>query len=115
MAAGIFVDKMKRFSLKRRFDEDDFENGLEAFFPLVNEGIDEVASALSEFLITFVNQQAKRENKQPNKDHLHLKIFWLAGYDTWYTEEFKERMRINCETFDFILERIAHLIHKEPT
>ena len=24
-------------------------------------------------------------------------------------------MRINCETFDFIFERIANLIHKEPT
>ena len=24
-------------------------------------------------------------------------------------------MSINRETFDFILERIAHLIHKEPT
>ena len=24
-------------------------------------------------------------------------------------------MRINRETFDFILERIAHLIHKKPT
>ena len=24
-------------------------------------------------------------------------------------------MRINRETFDFVLERIAHLLHKEPT
>ena len=46
---------------------------------------------------------------------MHLKIFWLAGYDTWSAEELKERMRINRETFDFILKRIAHLIHKELT
>ena len=75
MAARIFVDKMKRFSLKRRLGENDFENDLEAFFPPVNEGVDEVASALSEPLITFVNQQTKWKNKQPNKDRLHLKIF----------------------------------------
>ena len=61
MAARIFVDKMKRFSLKRRLDENDFENDLEAFFPPVNEGVDEVASSLSESLMTFVNQQAKRK------------------------------------------------------
>ena len=57
MAARVFVDKMKLFSLKRRLGEDDFEeNDLEAFFPPVNEGVDEVASALSEPLITFINQ-----------------------------------------------------------
>ena len=82
MAARIFVDKMKRFSLIRRLDEDNFENDLEAFFPPVNQGVDEIASFLSESLITFFNQQTKRKNKQPNKDRLMLafKIFlvnWL--------------------------------------
>ena len=47
MAARIFVDKMKRFCLKRSLHEDYFETDLKAFFPPVNEGIDEVASALS--------------------------------------------------------------------
>ena len=70
MEVRIFVDKMKRFSLKRRLDEDHFENDLETFFPLINEGVEEVASALSESLITIVNQQAKWKNKQPNKDRL---------------------------------------------
>ena len=115
MVARIFVDKLKRFSLKGRLDEDDFENDLEAFFLPVNENVDKVASALSQSLITFVNQQTKRKNKQPNEDRLHLKKFWLAGYDNWSAEEFKERMRINRETLDFILEQITHLIHKEPT
>ena len=61
----------------------------------------------------LINKQKPR-NKQPNKDRLHLNFFWLAG---WYLvpEEFKERMRINRETFDFILEWIAQLIHKDPT
>ena len=52
---------------------------------------------------------------QPNKDRMHLKNVWLAGYSTWSDEKFKEQMRINRETFDFIIERIAHLTHKEPT
>ena len=46
-------------------------------------------------LITIVNQQAKRKNKQINKDQLHLTIFWLDDHDTWSDEELKERMRIN--------------------
>ena len=41
---------MKRFSLKRRRDKDDFENDLETLFSPVNESVDEVASAMSEFL-----------------------------------------------------------------
>ena len=49
---------MKGFSLKRRHEEDDFENDLEVFFLPVNDGINEVASTFSESLITIVNQQA---------------------------------------------------------
>ena len=48
MGARFFVDKMERFSLKRRLDEDDFENDLEAFLPPVNDSVNEVASTLSE-------------------------------------------------------------------
>ena len=52
IVARIFFDKdkMKRFSLKRRRDKDDFENDLETFFSLVNESVDEVASVVSESL-----------------------------------------------------------------
>ena len=64
MLARIFVDKMEHFFLKRRLDEDDFENYFEALFPPVNEGVDKVASTFSEFLIPIVNQQVKRKNKQ---------------------------------------------------
>ena len=60
-----------------------------------------------------MNQKAKRKNNQPNKDGLHR--LRLAGYGTWSDEKFKERMRINCETFNFILERTAQLIHEKPT
>ena len=52
IVARIFFDKdkMKRFSLKIRRDKDDFENDLETLFSPVNESVDEVASARSEFL-----------------------------------------------------------------
>ena len=52
--------------------------------------------------------------KLTTKDRSLLKNVCLAGYDTWSAEEFKEQVRINGETFDFILKRIAKLIHKEP-
>ena len=94
---------MKSFFLKQRLNGDDFENG--TFFPPVNEGVDELAFALSESVITIVNQQAKRKNKQPIKDRLHLIFF----------QEFKERLRRKRETFDFIFEVIAHSILKGQT
>ena len=45
------------------------------------ELVDEVVSAWSESFVinNIVNQQAKRKNKQPNKDRLHLKIFCLLA------------------------------------
>ena len=65
MAVKIFVDKMKLFSLKRRLDDDDFENDLEALFPPVNEVVDKVASALSESLINLLisKQNGKISNQ----------------------------------------------------
>ena len=52
---------MKRFSLKRRLIEGDFENDLQTFSTPVNESVDEVAFVLSKSLITIVNQQEKRK------------------------------------------------------
>ena len=75
----------------------------------------EVASALPESLITIVNQQAKRKNKQPNKDRLHLKTFWFAILIQMKKWEFKEKMRITRGIFDFNLKRISHLRHQEST
>ena len=49
MLARIFFDKMKHFSLKRRLDEDDFENYFEAFFPPVNEGVDKLLLLFQNF------------------------------------------------------------------
>ena len=65
MAVKIFADKMKLFSLKRIFDDDDFENDLEALFPPVNEVVDKVASALSESLINLLisKQNGKISNQ----------------------------------------------------
>ena len=44
------------------------------------ELVDEVVSAWSESFVidNIVNQQAKRKNKQPNKDRLHLKQFMVS-------------------------------------
>lgn len=68
MAERFFVDEMKRISLKRRLDENDFEKDVELFFPPVNQVVDGFASALSEYLITIANQPVKRKSKQPSKD-----------------------------------------------
>ena len=42
-------------------------------------------------------------------------MFWDSGYDKWNTAEFKERLRINRATFEYILEKITPAVIKIPT
>ena len=42
-------------------------------------------------------------------------MFWTNGYLHWSDEEFKERLRINRRSFEYILTSIKPLIQKEPT
>ena len=42
-------------------------------------------------------------------------MFWTNGHATWADDEFKERLRINRENFEFIVYRIRPMIIKEVT
>ena len=50
-----------------------------------------------------------------NRDETNQKSFWTTGYLKWSGEEFKERLRLNCANFEFILNRIRAMIVKQPT
>ena len=41
--------------------------------------------------------------------------WWTNGYQTWTEEEFKKRLRIKRETFEYIIGEIRLDIQKEPT
>ena len=66
-----------------------------------------------EILQTVQNRPKKQ--KIPNRDWEEQKKLWRDGYSTWTNEEFKNSLRMDRETFNFILCRIERGIIKEPT
>ena len=53
------------------------------------------------------------------QDHLRnqtrQKEVWSNGYRAWDDDQFKARVRINCESFEFILAEIGTSIARIPT
>ena len=66
-----------------------------------------------EILQTVQNRPKKQ--KIPNRDWEEQKKLWRDGYATWTNEEFKDSLRMDRETLNFILCRIEQGIIKEPT
>ena len=57
----------------------------------------------------------KKNPRLPSKQRAELKKFWSNGYRHWSDEEFKERLRIKRESFEYILASIRPMILKQPT
>ena len=66
-------------------------------------------------LFRTVKKKQKKKQKIPNRDWEEQKMLWRDGYSTWTNEEFKNSLRMDRETFNFILCRIERGIIKEPT
>ena len=59
-----------------------------------------------------------RQNRQPRGPVVNReqgKVWWRNAYQNWEDDQFKERFRINRETFNFILQTIEPYITKTPT
>ena len=52
--------------------------------------------------------------RKPNIDRTQQKEVWSNGYRAWDDDQFKSRVRINRETFKFILAEIGPSIAKKP-
>ena len=53
--------------------------------------------------------------RRPNRNREVEKLWWHNAYQNWDDEQFKEKFRINKETFDFVLNIIRQFIEKTPT
>ena len=103
---------MQRYSSKRkRYDE---MEELEAFFKTSYKEIDEVIPVIAQAAAEIVSVEKRPQPRAPNKPRNDQKSFWTSDYRSWTDDEFKERLRINKETFEFILERIQPFIYKQP-
>ena len=64
--------------------------------------------------IFYNNNRGQRDHEQ-QVDRLEGKIQWKNLYRNWNDEQFKEKFRINKETFEYILNIIRPFIGKTPT
>ena len=56
-----------------------------------------------------------RQSRGPVINREQGKLWWGNAYQNWEDDQFKERFRINSETFNFILQTIEPYITKTPT
>ena len=73
---------------------------------------DELAMAEALGLCAVAN---KKPRKERTADEERSNLWWRNGYQNWDDEAFKERLRINRATFQFILDEIEEQLVKEPT
>lgn len=73
---------------------------------------DEIAASQAVLVGLLLNQKPRKQ-RSPNEQRNNN--WWEEGYQTWHEKAFKDRFRINRETFDFILREIEDSLIKEPT
>ena len=56
-----------------------------------------------------------KERQPKGPDEERNSQWWENGYRQWTEEQFKKRLRVTCETFEFILETVTDDIAKETT
>ena len=62
--------------------------------------------------------QSRKEFFKPREKKVNrnaAKLWWTNGYKNWDDSQFKHRLRVSRETFEFMLQRIEIYIVKEPT
>lgn len=103
---------LERFSRKRKRQNEMYDNDI---FNSSHKEIDEVVPIIAQATAEIISIGEGKQPRAPNKPRDDQKSFWTNGYRSWTEEEFKDRLRINRETFEFILKRIEPHIYKEPT
>lgn len=103
---------------KRRENEDFYELLEETHHVDDSESDDPIeymTTVLSNTIAVVVDEKKRDGQRKPKIDRSHQKNFWTNGYVNWDEEEFKSRVRINRENFEFILTAIRPHITKTPT
>ena len=102
-------------SRKRKLEESQFDDDVDLFFPRHSNEEEVIGSIMHGLVEELHISKPRKHPKIQNRDRTQQKMFWTNGYATWADDEFKERLRINRENFEFILNRIRPMIIKEVT
>ena len=94
---------------------EDMCNGAE--WDVDDEGVDETIGAVSYAAVEAVANGGRRPNipRKPNTNRVQQKEVWTNGYRMRDEEQLKSRVRVNRESFEFLLTEIAPSISKTPT
>lgn len=113
--SNFMIKFLQRNTLKRKRKEDEFYEDFELFFPKPRNEEEETAGIVSSGLLECIGEKKRKYPKQCNKDRNDQKLFWSNGYVNWSNNDFKNRLRINRDSFNLILNRISPMILKQPT
>ena len=98
----IFSSFLQR-SRKRKIEENEFNDDIEHIFPGCPNEEEVIGSVVHGVVQELRTCKARKYPKIQNRDRTHQKVFWTNGCTNWTDDEFKERLRINRENFEFIL------------
>ena len=77
-----------------------------------DDDIDAVVVSVSSMAAALCNP---KERKERSPKMYREQSWWTNGYGNWDESEFKKRLRIARETFEYILDNIHDDIEKQPT
>ena len=75
----------------------------------------EPENSLMNFMLPFSLANLAQDRKTRSRDEIRNKKWWEDGLQNWSESQFKKRLRVNRDTFHFILGEIEDLITKETT
>ena len=70
---------------------------------------------LMNFMLPFSLVNLTQDRKTRSRAEIRKKKWWEDGLQNWSESQFKKRLRVNRDTFHFILGEIEDLITKETT
>ena len=70
---------------------------------------------LMNFMLPFSLVNLTQDRKTRSRDEIRNKKCWEDGLQNWSESQFKKRLRVNRDTFHFLLGEIEDLITKETT
>ena len=75
----------------------------------------EPENSLMNFMLPFSLANLAQDRKTRSRDEIRNKKWWEDGLQNWSESQFKKRLRVNRDTFHFILGEIEDLITKETS
>ena len=116
--ALLFQSLMNKSKKRTKKEADDFEDVLSTL-DVSDDDDEENADSVLVGVVSHAALAATNKScigpRAAAIDRTQQKEMWSFGYSTWTDAQFKARVRVNRDTFNFILDEIRPDIEKTPT